>query len=709
MKNEKIRKLLMTMSVCFSMGFLLSPVTASAEEVQAEGQTENQTVSKQAEESGIEEGVFQLSSDGKEETQAEGQSEEEKETQIEGQSEEEKEAQIEGQAEEEKETQIEDQSEEQKDAQAEDQSEEQKDAQEEGQSEEQKDTQPEGQIEETKEMPSDAQPEEKNTLLKSAKKSEGIEEIINTFPVQEEEPQILGVDKSKADNSHGSRYDHVDVKVNAQYNVKVDGVSHSLDGYLQSDSIVVTVGDTTYDYSKYTVTERTEDKKYEYDIKVRDLSPSSISWVDNGFYMNNVYVKARILFETVPDALKEILPTITINGVSYYYTDFDMKYGGVQECTGGKGMRSEGVSGTPTGLDLYLTKDATDVLITKGKLGIEKQIIDEKGDTIEDDDTVFTFYVNGNDVDYEKVVEVAGGSTTTLTDLPAGSYTITEQEKPGYAIYAIDGEKTQNYSFNYTVVLKEDGDIPVATFINTKLSDKSAVNIKKEAEGLGEDAAYPNPTIRIYALDENGNKSEKPVWENTVTANGDTFYLNIYLDTGSYVIEESGQALDSYQCDSRIYLNNELLPNDRFEVVEGGQNLSLAVMNSYSKESIIAKPDPDPDPEPTPEPETEDPKPETEEETKIVPKTETEVTVTEKPKTEVKTETKKETKTEPILIAKETPAANAAVAKTSLPVAVAKASPKTGDAEQMQLWMAILLLGSGGAAALTYKKKRYQK
>lgn len=177
------------------------------------------------------------------------------------------------------------------------------------------------------------------------------------------------------------------------------------------------------------------------------------------------------------------------------------------------------------------------------------------------------------------------------------------------------------------------------------------------------------------------------------------------------MIEESGQALDSYQCDSRIYLNNELLPDDRFEVEVGGQNLSLAVMNSYSKESIIAKPDPDP--KPTPEPETEDPKPETEEETKIVPKTETEVTVTEKPKTEVKTETKKETKketkTEPILIAKETPAANAAVTKTSLPVAVAKASPKTGDAEQMQLWMAMLLLGSGGAAALTYKKKRYQK
>lgn len=565
----------------------------------------------------------------------------------------------------------------------------------------------EGQSEEAKENTAEGAEEEQT----EAKEKENAVMLLNSenanrkntaFPVQEEETEILAPGFGRASNSsqYGSRYDHVDVKVDAKYNVKVDGVSYSLDGFLQSESIVVTVGNNIYAYAGYNVKQRAEGGKYEYDISVSNLSPSSIAWVNNGYSMSNVNVKARILFTTVPEAMKTILSTVVINNTTYYYADFDMPYTGVQECTGGKGMRSEGATGTPTGLDLYITEDAADVIITKGRLGIEKVIVDEEGNAIEDDNTAFTFEIKGNTVDYENVIEVLGGSKTILEDLPAGSYTITERQVEGYAIYSIDGNETDNYSYNYTVVVKEDEDIPIATFTNTRLSDKSALTIQKKAEGLGEDASYPDPTIRIYAVDEEGNKSEKPVWENTVSANGDTIYLNVYLDTGKYMIEESGESVREYDCDSMFYLNGVILAGNEFEIDKGGQNLAIDVINNYSKTIIPSEPDPEPEPEPEvipdPEPEPEvipDPEPEPEKvpETPVVPK--------------------KETKEETAVVEKETqPTAVVQTAAVPTPVAVkatpqTSTAPKTGDAEIMQIWLVMLVLAGTGLAAASYWKK----
>ncbi len=503
-------------------------------------------------------------------------------------------------------------------------------------------------------------------------------------------------------SQYGSKYDHVDVKVDAKYNVKVDGVSYSLDGYLQSESIVVTVGNKIYAYNTYRVNQRSENGKYEYDIKVEDLTPSSIAWVDNDFTMSNVNVQARILFAQVPEALQTILSTVEIDGVTYYYSDFNMPYTGVQECTGGRGMRSEGKTGTPTGLDLYITKDAADIIITKGKLGIEKLIVDEEGNAVEDDNTAFTFHIKGNTVEYENVVEVLGGNKTVLENLPAGSYTITEQEMEGYAIYSIDGNETDNYSYNYTVVVKEDGDIPIATFTNTKLSDKSALTLQKVAEGLGEDASYPDPTIRIYAVDEKGNKSEVPVWENNVSANGDTIYLNVYLDTGKYLIEESGESVEDYDCDSMIYLNGEILPGNAFEIVRGGQNLAIDLINTYSKTIIPSEPDPEPEPEPEIIP---DPEPEPEPEIIPDPEPEPEPDPEPDPEPEKIPETldipKKETKEDPIpaVTMVQTAAVPTLIANKAAATSIA---PKTGEEDVMQIWLVMLVLAGSGLAAASY-------
>ena len=386
---------------------------------------------------------------------------------------------------------------------------------------------------------------------------------------------------------YGRSYNHIDVKVDGKYSVNVDGTEYTIDGTLQSNTIKVQIGTTTYDFSRYSVNTQSEGNRNEYEIKVNDFL-SSIKWGNTPYHMTNVVVSARMLFETVPDALADILKTTEIGQKTYYYADItDMQYTGVQECTGGKGMRSEGKSGTPTGLDLYITAEGAGIYITKGKLAIEKVIVDEAGTAVTDN-TAFTFTVKANDAgnDYTKTVTVKGGETYTLTDLTPGSYTVTETQQTGYAIRAIDGQSTTNYSKDYVVVAKEDTSIPVATFTNTKLAEQSSVNVKKTAGGLSEGTAYPNPTISIYAADAQGSKSGEALWTGKLTANGDTLYLTPLFEKGTYVIEETDAEVEGYDCKTTLSVkeNGAAVQSTgmTFTVSEAKKTYSLTVDNQYS-------------------------------------------------------------------------------------------------------------------------------
>ncbi len=385
---------------------------------------------------------------------------------------------------------------------------------------------------------------------------------------------------------HGSGYNHIDVKVDGKYTVSVDGVEHTLDGKLEKKSIKVSVGNSTYDFESYNVEDQSEGSHQEYEIKVNDLKASNIEWgSDSDFHMNNVKVSATMLFTStsVPEALKDILKTKTIDGTTYYYVDItDLQYTGVQECTGNRGMRSEGHTGTPTGLDLYITAKDLTPYITKGKLAIEKIIVDESGKEI-NDGAEFTFHVKGDvDPTYENTVTVRGGETKVLTELKPGSYTITEVQRDGYQIRSIDDEATTEYSKDYTVVTKEDSNIPVAQFTNTKLTDKTAVNIKKTASGLEDGAAYPNPTVSIAAVDSDGNPKEV-IWAGQLDANGDTLYLSKYLEAGNYKVTESGADVDGYDCTALVTVNGTEATDGKFTVTEEqkGQSLALVVSNTY--------------------------------------------------------------------------------------------------------------------------------
>ncbi len=400
-----------------------------------------------------------------------------------------------------------------------------------------------------------------------------------------------GIDTYKpGGNLYGDWYDHIDVKVDGKYSITVDGEPYSLKGELQGNSIKVTIGTSTYDFSKYFVKEQMEKGKKEYEIKVDGLSPSSIAWVSGTYNMTNVYVSAKMLFETVPDVLKNILPTTTIGGTTYYYADINnMQYSGVQECTGGKGMRSDKNTGTPTGLDLYITAEDAGVHITKGKLAIKKTIVNEAGKPLENDKTEFTFEIVGTDdatKDYQKTVSIKGGETKVLTELKAGTYRITEKQKNGYVIRTINGkDANNNYTVDYTVVSKNDEEIPVAIFTNTKLEEKTAIAIKKIATGaLEQEKTYPNPEISIYDT-ANGEKVEPAIWSGTLTANSaDAIYPNVYLEKDhTYIVEESNAGIDGYNCTTALSVDGSVVNGMTFTVAEKAKTISLLVNNTYEK------------------------------------------------------------------------------------------------------------------------------
>ncbi len=406
-------------------------------------------------------------------------------------------------------------------------------------------------------------------------------------------------DPSPNQINYGSSYNHIDVKVDGQYTASVDGNKVTLSGTLDSKSIIIKVGSKTFNFADYNVKTQTEGGHSEYDVSVRNLSPNDISWESGTYNMSNVYVSARMLFDTVPDSLKNILQK---NSDGKWYVDItDYKYSGVQECTGGNGMRSEGNSGTPSGLDLYIEAKGLEVYITKGKLAISKVIADETGKAVSDTSS-FTFtledsngyvyflnnkYTSSSTSGASSNVTVNGGSTVTLENLPAGTYTITEVQKDGYVIRDIDGEySNKNYSKDYIVEVKEDTDIPTATFTNTRLSQKAGIEIKKAASGLDKGVSYPDPAVSIYAAGADGAKTGSALWSGTLDANGDTLYPSLLLAKGSYVVEETGAEVVDYNCTEELSVNGSVNDGMVFRITDAdlGKRIVLALENTYTKQ-----------------------------------------------------------------------------------------------------------------------------
>ena len=153
---------------------------------------------------------------------------------------------------------------------------------------------------------------------------------------------------------------HLDVKSVAKYYAEIDGKTVVLDAKLVPETIVVTVSapgaNLVYNFANYKYFTIKEDGMDEYRIVLDGTDGALlnyIQWDGASFYMKNVYISARLVFAEVPEVLAAEMNK-TADG-AYYVDVTNMRYTGMQECTGHNGLRSEGNQGLLTGVDLYLS------------------------------------------------------------------------------------------------------------------------------------------------------------------------------------------------------------------------------------------------------------------------------------------------------------------------------------------------------------------
>ncbi len=384
------------------------------------------------------------------------------------------------------------------------------------------------------------------------------------------------------------KYDHIDVKIPAQYHVTVDGVDYVFTGAFDADTIVVTIkgvsgstSDKVYRYSDYIGTRnystRTEydgsgNTMNEYNINLgnRALYENDFSWSDRNAYRfgdaSNIYLDGRIYF-TATSATREALALVFPYDASEgkYYLDLDnFRYTSVNECTYGNGLRSDGNSGNPSGLDMYLKIADVGTYITKGRMSIDKTVLNPSGQEITPDvnfqytvelmsggryiPVYFTQATSG--IVYDGTSKTAGNTNiltvnpsvgaTIVSGLPVGLYRITELQKEGYVIVSADGNTGTNYTLDYVVENKTEDNIPVAMFTNQQLTNSEAgVTVKKTVSG--QVAGYQNPTIAIY---RKGGTS--PLWSMSVTKDV-LYYPAITLEGGkTYQIIETNETTEGY-------------------------------------------------------------------------------------------------------------------------------------------------------------------
>ena len=277
---------------------------------------------------------------------------------------------------------------------------------------------------------------------------------------------------------------HIDVKVDSTYFVVIDGALVPIHGMLDPDTIKIVVKtpvtDIVYDFSEYDVETVNERGMWEYriNLKVPDASLlAAIRWA--GWHMRNVYFSADIILDNVPDALKDSLEK---NAYGKYYASLeDILYTGIQECTGGHGMRSFGNVGIPTGLDLYLCGADLTPHFATGGFTIKKVLKDSDGKVIRpgSDAPFFTFTVKdwmGNPVYFDAdgvctiasqgsaQIRIQAGKSFKLTGLLKGCYVVEEVETDDdYELTSVKVGKTESCTGEVLV-----GTDSVITFTNTK-------------------------------------------------------------------------------------------------------------------------------------------------------------------------------------------------------------------------------------------------
>jgi len=428
----------------------------------------------------------------------------------------------------------------------------------------------------------------------------------------------------------GYNYDHIDVKIPAQYHVTVDGVDYVFTGAFDASTIVVTIkgvpgstSDKVYRYSEYiganNYSTRTEydgsgNTMNEYNISLgnRRLTADDFLWENENSYSfgsaSNIYIDGRIYFTATAESEAALALVFPYDGEKgqYYFELNNFQYTSVNECTGGNGLRSDGNSGYPSGLDMYLKIADVGTYITTGRMSIDKTVVNSSGREITPNvnfrytveilsggtyiPVYFTQATSG--IVYDGTTKTAGNTNiitvnptigpTVVSGLPVGMYRITELHTEGYVIVGAEGSTGTNYTLDYVIENKQEDNIPVAMFTNRQLTTaQSGVTVMKTVSG--EAAGYQNPTIAIYEV---GGTS--PLWSMSVSKDV-LYYPAITLEGGkTYQIVETNETTAGYVSTKSYTVNYggtavNVAEDGTFTVPEGaaGKIINIVVNNHY--------------------------------------------------------------------------------------------------------------------------------
>ncbi len=394
---------------------------------------------------------------------------------------------------------------------------------------------------------------------------------------------------------------HIEIEISGTVTVKI--------GNETFDNIAVTLTkDDTYTVSAYTL--KSDGTKANYtDFEYKETTEGNGSTDDETIELTGTYPTgtkdAQVYYvvnviKTVSVALADgtkldIPVTLT---VTTSYWDEGNNCPGIQNNNVTQWKNGYYISGS--GIDVPISGEYVGAAITKGKLAIKKTVTGEDGSN-----AAFQFYLQNSSGEYLTFsgnaytgtsstltdackITVTAGQSLVLTDIPVGTYTITEIQKDGYIITDAEGNENDNYTKDYIVETKSDDEIPIANFTNKKLSDEAGIKIKKVGSGL---SSYPNPTVAIYSASNctNGvpNDGATAVWTGTLTTNsGDFIYLNVTLPDGEYVVVETGANVEGYDLTTTLTVDSSAASGMSFTAATN-QVHELVVTNTYSEQPKV--------------------------------------------------------------------------------------------------------------------------
>lgn len=275
-------------------------------------------------------------------------------------------------------------------------------------------------------------------------------------------PNTADSEEDKVPNQYGlSTYRHVDVKVQSEMNVTINGVTTNIQGTLQQEGLKVTIG-AYGGYGPYTFTqfavsynEPKGDVEYRQNLDFPQGSVQYLTKTDKPYinshnqdyshlFVGNVTIDATILFPLEKNEILEDLLPKTSDGKNYYLELKDHPYDFINECCGAKWERGSwtlGASGGrkskngidyPAGLDLYITgKDIEHVILGKAEI---RKVGTGLDDGVSYPNPTLTIKNNKGATVQDNISVITNGESVLIENLKPGSYTIDEtiDEVAGY-------------------------------------------------------------------------------------------------------------------------------------------------------------------------------------------------------------------------------------------------------------------------------------